>query len=621
MILLTGGSGLLGRHLVPLLPCIAPSHAEFDILNPWKPGPKISMIVHAAAYTDVAKAETDRDACQRVNAEGTAKLAALGLPLVYISTEYVFDGARGNYAEDDIPGPCNWYARTKLFGEAEARKAPRSLVIRCLFKPRPFEHPRACVDQWTSGDYVDVIAPQIAQAVEMFRQGRFKRHDTIHIGTGRKTTYDLARASRDVAPCLRAHVPVTLPKDTSLDLTKWKSMQTLDIDFARPTFGDAERAAVNRVMAQHWLASGPENDAFEREFADYIGVPHALACNSGSSANLLALAAMDLPKGEKVITSGCGFPATLSPILHLGLTPVLVDYDMATHNIDVAAACKAMEDPDVWAIILAHTMGNPVDMHRIKACADEHNIWVIEDCCEAAGAGLDNTMLGAWGEVGTFSFYPSHQITAGGGGGMVTFKEERHYQRARSLRDWGKLATWDKGGRNNTEYTTMVDGVPYFPHYTYETVGWNFKLPEMCAAFGRVQLTRLPQIVAQRQENASLLESLITQHYGRSLRRIELPAGSEPSPFGVILTLKRGNRDYFARHLEAKGVRHRPWFAGNITRHKPFAQYRQDFPVADELMRQSVFVGCHAELTFDQINYMADVIDDGLNAAVLRDAA
>lgn len=385
-----------------------------------------------------------------------------------------------------------------------------------------------------------------------------------------------------------------------------------DIDFARPVFGFSERDAVLTVLSGHWLASGKQNEQFEHEFADYLHVPHALCVNSGSSANLLALAALDLPKGSKVITSGCGFPATLSPILHLGLEPVLVDYDIRTHNIDIAQTIAAM--PGAKALILAHTMGVPVDMRPIMEAADKHGVWVIEDCCEALGATLDYKQVGAWGHFGTFSFYPSHQITAGGGGGMVVCQWGAHRDRMRSLRDWGKAATWDKGGRNNTTYTTDVDGQAYFPHYTYATVGWNMKLPEMNAAFGRAQLQRLHGIVMDRRSNHDFIAESLPRGV---FEEIEVPKGAKPSWFGVPLTLKQGNRNAFGEILESKGIRHRPFFAGNITRHPPFSHLRTELPVADRLMRDSLFVGCWSGMTGDQLDYMVDGIRCALSDARL----
>lgn len=372
----------------------------------------------------------------------------------------------------------------------------------------------------------------------------------------------------------------------------------MDIDFARPIFGDEEREAVNNVMAGHWLASGKQNENFEKAFAELIGVPHALCVNSGSSANLIALASLGLPEGSKVLTSGCGFPATLSPILHLGLEPILVDYDKSTFNIDLNQLEQQMPNAD--AVILAHTMGNPVDMRWVMSLADYFGIPVIEDCCEAIGAKLLGRPVGAWGDIGTFSFYPSHQITALGGGGMVTFKGESDYRRAVSLRDWGKSAG-NSYDRNNTSYSARVDGVPYFPHYVYSSVGWNMKLPEANAAFGLEQLKRLDWIVSERNKNHDLILSGITGI-------LPVSVVGEPSWFGVLITPEKGDGHKLGDELEKRGVRHRPFFAGNITRHPPFQPYRQHLPVADFLMANTIFVGCYAGMTEDQCRYVSETV-------------
>jgi len=382
----------------------------------------------------------------------------------------------------------------------------------------------------------------------------------------------------------------------------------LDIDFARAVFGQPEIDAVNRVMAGHWLASGKENAAFEQELAEYVGMPYALAVNSGSSANLLALAALNLPRGSKVLTSACGFPATLSPILHLGLEPVLIDYTVGTMNIDVIHAVDEIRSGEISAVLLAHTLGVPVNLPPIVAACRDTGTLLIEDCCEAIGATFDGRQVGSFGAAGTFSFYPSHQITALGGGGMVVFRSEQHYLRAKSLRDWGKSANWDDYGRHNTTYSAEVDGVRYFPHYVYETVGWNFKLPEANCAFGREQLKRLPEFVAMREERRNWIG-------GHCLIPI-VPEGARPSWFGVPMvvdpTAPPGTRNRIGDYLESRGVRHRPFFAGNITRHVPFAHLapQQCFPAADRLMESAFFIGCHPGMTRIDCEYVAEVLDN-----------
>lgn len=223
MILLTGGSGLLGRELQKHMEFWTPSHEDWDITNPeyWVSKDDISLIVHLAAYTNVAKAESEKELCYLTNVIGTRNLATLDIPMLYISTEYVFDGEKGNYKEDDYPNPKNFYALTKLLGEYESRRT-KSVVVRCLFKPRPFEHPAACVDQFTSGLYADDMAKEIALAIKHFD----KLPPTIHIGGERKSTFDLARQSREVIPITVESIGlVRLPKDTSLDTTLWRSFK------------------------------------------------------------------------------------------------------------------------------------------------------------------------------------------------------------------------------------------------------------------------------------------------------------------------------------------------------------------------------------------------------------
>ena len=220
MILLTGGSGLLGKELRKLLPdIVAPTHKEMDIVK--HRGPLgFELIVHCAAYTDVARAEAQKQLCYDTNVIGTRNLADTGIPMIYISTEYIFNGEKGAYREDDYPDPLNFYALTKLFGEYETRRT-RSVVIRTCFKPRPFEHAAACVDQFTSGDYVDVIAPEIALAVKNWK----KMPPTVHIGTERKAVFDLAKQTRDVIPITVDTIGIKLPRDTSLDTSLWQEIR------------------------------------------------------------------------------------------------------------------------------------------------------------------------------------------------------------------------------------------------------------------------------------------------------------------------------------------------------------------------------------------------------------
>ena len=220
MILLTGGSGVLGTELQKLIKCHAP-HRVFDITRHIDFTDRPSLFVHCAAFTDLVRAEKERDLCYQTNVIGTRNIASHGIPMLYISTEYVFDGEKGNYSEEDYPNPKNFYAFTKLLGEYESRRT-RSVVLRCLFKARPFKHVSACVDQYTTGDYVDRIAPEIALAIREFDQ----LPPTIHIGFERKSTFELAEETRSVKRITVDDVKeVRLPRDTSLNTSKWKELK------------------------------------------------------------------------------------------------------------------------------------------------------------------------------------------------------------------------------------------------------------------------------------------------------------------------------------------------------------------------------------------------------------
>lgn len=227
-VLVTGGSGTLGTALRKLRPeWVYPFSWQFNMLNPLVlPEPRPDVILHAAAYTSVSSAENGgAGMAWLMNVSGTANVAKLGVPMVYISTEYVFDGAAGNYDENAPQNPVNWYGKTKSEGEIAAMSAPRALVIRTLFKPEPFPHPRACVDQWTSGDTVSEIAPLVVKCVEAFADGAFGQYDSIHVGTGHKSTYEIAVKTRpEVEKCLRSDIPTPLPRDTSLNCAKFFSM-------------------------------------------------------------------------------------------------------------------------------------------------------------------------------------------------------------------------------------------------------------------------------------------------------------------------------------------------------------------------------------------------------------
>ena len=386
------------------------------------------------------------------------------------------------------------------------------------------------------------------------------------------------------------------------------------VPFAQADFGDEERQAVMRVLMGVWLAAGEENEKFEQEFAKYTGSRYAICVNSGSSGLLLALKCLNLERGAKVLTSACGFPATVAPIIHCGLTPVFVDYHLPSHNIDVDQTLSIIRsDTNIEAVIIAHTLGNPVDLETISRECINRGIFLIEDCCEAVGTRYHGRSVGTLGDLGVFSFYPSHQMTAMGSGGMIITNSEYMADTIRSMRDWGKGY---QGNYNlkDTRTTYKSEGLdfPYYPGYTYKTVGFNMKLPDPCAAFGRVQLKKLDGFVAKRQENFNKLNQLLkpTEHL---FHGIVEPADSSPAWFGYPLTLrdaKLSARDRLGEYLEGLGIHHRPFFAGNVLRQPPYRAYgdANKYPVADKLMRDSLFVGVWQGMKPEDLYHVAEKV-------------
>jgi CDP-4-dehydro-6-deoxyglucose reductase, E1 len=372
------------------------------------------------------------------------------------------------------------------------------------------------------------------------------------------------------------------------------------IKFAGIKQGWAEVFAVLRVLLSAQHASDKECDLLEREFAEFMGVEHALTLNSGSSANLLALKVLDLPKGSKVITSACGFPATLSPILHLGLKPVLVDYDFYTQNIDLDQVEKAAQN-GAEAIIFAHTMGNPVDMTRMMEIARKYNLKVIEDCCEAVGSKFNGKYVGTFGDLATYSFYPTHQINGLGGGGMLVSNKSEYIRKARSMRNWGKLAKSPSFSKPPKYYTETINGIKYHEQYTYDTIGFNMLMSDVQAAYLRVQLKRLPKFIAKRKKNWEYLSENIKCW-------MTVHPLAEPAYFGF--TVCSNDRDDFVKYLEDNGIKHRPFFAGNIIKHEPFKGLKGKFPVADTLMEYGLFFGVWQGMGKKECDYIIKKITE-----------
>ena len=370
-----------------------------------------------------------------------------------------------------------------------------------------------------------------------------------------------------------------------------------------------------------WLTTGRFNDAFELELAAYIGVRHALTTNSGSSANLLAISALTSPTlgeralrpGDEVITAAAGFPTTVNPLLLYGLIPVFVDSSAPTYNPslnDIAAAIS----PKTRAIMLAHTLGNPFAVEEVRALADQHGLWLIEDCCDALGSTYHERKVGTFGHIGTLSFYPAHHITMGEGGAVFT-NDIKLKRLIESFRDWGRDC-YCAPGKDNTcgkRFGWQFGNLPagYDHKYTYTHAGFNLKITDMQAALGLSQLKRIDEFVLQRRSNFAHLSELLSP-LSKQLILPQATPGSEPSWFGYPVTLSaeaKCQRVDLLRCLNQHKIGTRLLFAGNLTRQPYFAQreYRISGKLqgADSIMNDTFWLGIYPGLHEAQLEYIA----------------
>ena len=368
-----------------------------------------------------------------------------------------------------------------------------------------------------------------------------------------------------------------------------------------------------------WLTTGRFAAQFERQLAKAFGVRHAMLVNSGSSADLLALTALTSPflgddrlvPGDEVITVAAGFPTTVNPIIQNGLVPVFVDVTVPTYDIDVTQLEAARSDR-TRAIMLAHTLGNPFDLDAVGEFAKKHDLWLVEDCCDAFGSTYNGQHVGTFGDVATVSFYPAHHITMGEGGAVLAQKPIMK-RIVESFRDWGRDC-WCDPGKENTcgkRFAWQLGGLPcgYDHKYTYSHIGYNLKATDMQAAVGVAQLGKLPEFIAARKKNfQSLREGMRDMEEFFILP--EATRNSDPSWFGFPLAVREGapfSRDDVIRHLEASRIGTRLLFAGNILRQPAYENIRRrttgDLPVTDFVM---FWVGVYPGIQAPQLSYMLD---------------
>jgi CDP-4-dehydro-6-deoxyglucose reductase, E1 len=377
---------------------------------------------------------------------------------------------------------------------------------------------------------------------------------------------------------------------------------------------------------EFWLTAGHFNEEFQTKLAQRVGARCALTVNSGSSANLVAFSALTSPllrkrilrPGSEVITAATGFPTTVNPSILWGMTPVFVDIDIPTYNV-MPELVEAAITPETRAIMLAHTLGNPFDAASIAEIAKRHNLFLIEDCCDALGATLNGRHVGTFGDIGTLSFYPAHHITMGEGG--AAFTSHPGLRRAmETFRDWGRDCYCDPGKDDtcNRRFGWQLGELPHgYDHkYTYNHLGFNLKITDMQAAVGLAQLGHLEDFVAARRRNFDALR--------KGLRGLEdlfiLPeatANSEPSWFGFLLTVRDSapfGRDEIVRHLNARKIGTRLLFGGNLTR-QPYMKDRNyrvhgKLTNSDRVMNQTFWIGVHPGLGTAELDYVIDTLDE-----------
>ena len=388
-----------------------------------------------------------------------------------------------------------------------------------------------------------------------------------------------------------------------------------------------ERELVNAVEASldFWLTEGRYSEEFAGKISGYLGIEQVLLVNSGSSANLLAFSALTSEKlgekrlkpGDEVISVAAGFPATVTPIIQNGLVPVFVDVDIPSYNIDVEMMRKAIT-PKTRCIFIAHTLGNPFNLDAVKELAEKHDLWFIEDNCDAFGSKYKGQFTGTFGHLSTISFYPAHHITTGEGGAVCT-NDPQLAGIVRAFRDWGRDC-YSAGGENNTcgkRFSQQFGELPFgYDHkYVYSEIGYNLKMTDIQAAIGSAQVDKLEGFCDKRKANFLRYKEI----FGKYPERFILPEptpGTDPAWFSFIVTLKQGcpfTRDELTRYFDAMLIETRNIFAGNLAKQPAFMD--KNWRMAghlnntDYIMSNTFFMGTYPGMTVPMLDYIGSVLD------------
>lgn len=404
------------------------------------------------------------------------------------------------------------------------------------------------------------------------------------------------------------------------------------ISYASRVYDEKEMQSLTDAMLDFWLTTGRFSDQFEKNFAEWIGVKYAHLVNSGSSANLIAFSVLTAPelgerqikRGDEVITVACGFPTTVTPILQYGAVPVFVDVTVPQYNIDVTQLEEALSEK-TKAVMIAHTLGNPFDIKAVKAFCDKHNLWLVEDNCDALGTQYvidgKTKFSGTWGDLGTSSFYPPHHMTMGEGGCVYTDNPLLH-RLILSYRDWGRDCICPSGHDNfcGHRYDGQFGELPngYDHKYVYSHLGYNLKVTDLQAAVGVEQLKKFPSFIERRIHNWDRLRKAL-EPIADKIILPEPAEGSRPSWFGFLISVKEKtgiDRNKVTKYIEEHNVQTRLLFSGNLIKHPCFDQIRGTaaYRVVGELtntefiMNHTFWVGVYPGMTDKMIDYMAKVI-------------
>ncbi len=409
------------------------------------------------------------------------------------------------------------------------------------------------------------------------------------------------------------------------------------VRYAGRVFDEKEIQNLVDSSLDFWLTSGRYSEEFESKFAQFVGTEYAMLTNSGSSANLLALSALTSPllgekrlkPGDEVITVAAGFPTTVNPIIQNNLIPVFVDVEIGTYNVNVEELKKAVS-PKTRAIMIAHTLGNPFNLQAVLEIVEKHDLWFVEDCCDALGSKYASNppilqSVGTFGHVATCSFYPAHHITMGEGG-MVFTNDDTIARAVVSIRDWGRDC-YCKGGENNTcgkRFSAKYGDLPYgYDHkYVYSHIGYNLKVTDMQAAIGCAQLEKLPLFIEARKENFKKWAEIFKE-YQEFFILPQATKNSDPAWFAYPISVRTEapfNRNELVNYLTLNKVETRNLFAGNIIKQPAYLNIKKrvigDLKNTDFIMNNTFFLGTYPGLKNEMMDYVGNILKNFLSQKV-----